>query len=247
MPSGSSNDADSLARSSIEVSEALDMFLKERQDASSAQDKAYKLYEAEMNYIISEANEEERKTAPDVVVDHNILRHIHATGEEPQRYEAGSSLNTASLSSDSGMVTKVDSSLTGGESHLLFKREPPSEAEKIAIREEMFDFFDQSRLAESELLDSVDEILGKEDAKPSQSLDALYDMQTRNFGMLMNYLDEYQPRPFMKAWGNDPEYVALSRKYGLKGGEKTNVRSTFATFKHSNRIKRASSPEQVNR
>ena len=49
-----------LARSSLEVSQALDHFLREREEASSAQERAYKLYEAEMLHIITEGEEEER-------------------------------------------------------------------------------------------------------------------------------------------------------------------------------------------
>jgi hypothetical protein len=49
-----------LARSSEEVSRALDQFLHERQDAAEAQDRALKLYEAEMLHISAEGDEEER-------------------------------------------------------------------------------------------------------------------------------------------------------------------------------------------
>jgi hypothetical protein len=49
-----------LAKSSEEVSRALDIFLKERSDASDAQDRALQLYEAEMLHISAEGDEEER-------------------------------------------------------------------------------------------------------------------------------------------------------------------------------------------
>lgn len=91
-------------------------------------------------------------------------------------------------------------------------------------------------------MDALDRALNSESSEQSPDiLDDLYHIQSRNFGLLMNYLDEYQPRPFMKAWGNDPEYIALGKKYGIKSKEGAKVRTTFATFKHAHRIKRAAS------
>lgn len=49
-----------LAKSSEEVSRALEQFLKERNDAADAQNRAYQLYEAEMLHITAEGDEEER-------------------------------------------------------------------------------------------------------------------------------------------------------------------------------------------
>jgi hypothetical protein len=90
--------------------------------------------------------------------------------------------------------------------------------------------------------DALDKALEAEDCKNSPDiLDDLFQVQSRNFGLLMNFLDEYQPRPFMKAWGNDPEYIALGKKYGIKSKEATKARTTFASFKHTHRIKRAAS------
>lgn len=57
----------------------------------------------------------------------------------------------------------------------------------------------------------------------------------------MNFLDEYQPRPFEKAWGNDPDYIAISRKYGLKTKHKSDARNDLSTLKHSSRIRNAGS------
>ena len=91
-------------------------------------------------------------------------------------------------------------------------------------------------------LDDLGEAMaGGDTTRSPDILDELFSVQSRNFGILMNYLDEYQPRPFVKAWGNDPEYNALGKKYGIKTNEKAKVRSTFATLKHSSRIKRGTS------
>lgn len=90
-------------------------------------------------------------------------------------------------------------------------------------------------------LDDLEKKVGTEGAKLSDYLDEIYEVQAKNFGILMNFLDEYQPRPFEKAWGNDPDYLAISRKYGLKSKLKNEARNDLSAFKHHSRIRNATS------
>jgi hypothetical protein len=46
----------------------------------------------------------------------------------------------------------------------------------------------------------------------SKLADKLYDAQIKNFAFLLNYMDEYKPTPFTKAWGNDADYKKLTAK-----------------------------------
>ena len=49
----------------------------------------------------------------------------------------------------------------------------------------------------------------------------------------MNFLDEYQPEPFVKAWGNDPDYKKLTKKYKVsKSDVSFKARATLAKMKH---------------
>mmetsp|Transcript_906 Transcript_906/g.903 ORF Transcript_906/g.903 Transcript_906/m.903 type:complete len:245 (-) Transcript_906:138-872(-) len=235
-----------LARSSFEVSQALDHFLKERKEASTAQDRAYKLYEAEMLHIVAEGEEEERvvvEREQSKSVDHNLMRLIHATGDEPtssEDFDFGEDSQSANVSAPTSH-SFTRSLISEEQTHILVKRNPPSETEKINLREQMFDFFDSTREAEAEMLNDLENKLGREDIRVSDYLDEVYELQAKNFGILMNFLDEYQPRPFEKAWGNDPDYIAISRKYGLKTKHKSDARNDLSTLKHSSRIRNAGS------
>jgi hypothetical protein len=42
--------------------------------------------------------------------------------------------------------------------------------------------------------------------------DALFILQRMNAEKLSNMVTEYQPQPFSKSWGSDPEYAKLSRQ-----------------------------------
>ena len=42
--------------------------------------------------------------------------------------------------------------------------------------------------------------------------DQLFELQKRNSEKLKDHFASYQPYPFGKAWGKDPDYVALSEK-----------------------------------
>ena len=42
---------------------------------------------------------------------------------------------------------------------------------------------------------------------------ALYEAQKKNYSILLQFLAEYQPMPFNKAWGNDPDYRALTKSF----------------------------------
>jgi hypothetical protein len=68
-----------LARSSEEVSRALDQFLRERQDAADAQDRAVRLYEAEMlvNHFLF--------FLLLILPLFLLLKHISAEGDEEER------------------------------------------------------------------------------------------------------------------------------------------------------------------
>lgn len=80
----------------------------------------------------------------------------------------------------------------------------------------------------------LDVLLGGKDPKKAvDAVELLFQEQTKNFGILMNFLDEYQPEPFVKAWGNDPDYKKITKKYKMaKSDVSFKARATLATMKH---------------
>ena len=58
----------------------------------------------------------------------------------------------------------------------------------------------------------------KEEGGPEYNKNALklYDLQKSNYDCLMSYINRYQPDPFSKAWGNDPDYLELCRSLAAK-------------------------------
>jgi hypothetical protein len=89
----------------------------------------------------------------------------------------------------------------------------------------------------------LDVLLGGDDPKKAvDAVETLFQEQTKNYGLLMNFLDEYQPEPFVKAWGNDPDYKKLTKKYKIgKSDQSFKARATLATMKHKSSKKLVSS------
>jgi hypothetical protein len=80
----------------------------------------------------------------------------------------------------------------------------------------------------------LDVLLGGDNPKRAvDAVEALFQEQTKNYGLLMNFLDEYQPEPFVKAWGNDPDYKKMTKKYKVaKSDQSFKTRANMASIKH---------------
>ena len=60
----------------------------------------------------------------------------------------------------------------------------------------------------------------EEGEKPAyQASLRLYAAQKQNYDKLMEFITSYQPSPFSKAWGNDPEYIELCKKFSAKDSQ----------------------------
>lgn len=245
--SRSSDPFKGLASSTREVDNALSLFLEERERACKAQADALQAYEAEMIHLNKEAEDEilrQRHEGPVKTVDHNILRSIKATGDEPGIYspeEQGNFVSDQSLrkSSVQSVSASVKSEVSTG------KKPHRTPAERTRIRKQMISFLDSCRDDEVDKFNELDELLGGNDPKKCvEVVESLYQEQTRNFDFLMKYLEEYQPEPFVKAWGNDPEYLALTKKYGMKSDQTFKARATLATMKHKRLQEQASFASQ---
>ena len=75
------------------------------------------------------------------------------------------------------------------------------------------------------------EELPEDDPEARQVSRALYETQKKNYSIFLQFLAEYQPMPFNKAWGNDPEYRAITKSFeNLK--RPPGFRSNVAQLKH---------------
>jgi hypothetical protein len=104
------------------------------------------LYCALPAFIIHSERENSRS------VDHNLMRLINSTGDDSFDFPDESVDQSVSVSgpSTSQSMTK---SYTSEDIHFnLVKKHPPSDLEKTALREQMFDFFDSTREIESEMV-----------------------------------------------------------------------------------------------
>ena len=67
--------------------------------------------------------------------------------------------------------------------------------------------------------------ISEEEKQADLLFDNLLNVQQQNVEHLKALFDEYQPKPFGKAWGNDPDYVNLSNKLKamLSSGKKIKI------------------------
>ena len=59
------------------------------------------------------------------------------------------------------------------------------------------------------MLQNADE---PDDELISEACDLLYDMQQDHYDRVMEFVEEYMPRPSGQAWGGDPEYFKMMRE-----------------------------------
>ena len=86
----------------------------------------------------------------------------------------------------------------------------PNDEEKAVIREEIFSLLSESKAEEFALELQYDKLREQVGAFRSEHLaEGLFTVQKENYIKLKHKLDEYQPQGFGKAWGNDPDYIAI--------------------------------------
>lgn len=251
-----------LKKDSEEIELALDQFMKERDTALHGQLLAKNDYDADMKRLDETSLLVDYEKMVRNTVDHNLLRHLNVAVE-------GTGSNIPDEYGDAAFEDDYEGEyeqpvLGQGVSKpkvVLEKKQVPSFEEKIALREKMFSFLDEARLAEMELEMQLGEMreaiaangsdTNKLNINPSASnsiasgapiedtinynfqvspdelrvdalQDSLFELQKKHSDQLKDLFDDYQPQPFGKAWGNDPDYIELSEKLKnmLQNGQK---------------------------
>jgi hypothetical protein len=82
-----------------------------------------------------------------IIADHTLLRHIGASGDSHDHRDS----HEENVSAISGSLSRNESFMSIDED-VSVKRREPTPAEKVALREEMFSFFDASRQTENSMV-----------------------------------------------------------------------------------------------
>jgi len=200
-----------LAEDSAEVTRSLDLFMNERMAALRAQERALEVYDAEM----AEIGEGSVASSVEEPVDHNLMRHLNATriaamSDDYDEFESARGdlqhLMNAERRKDNKGGDKIEF-----DKGLEPKPEMPDASAKASMREEMFNFLDNSRMEEMKLeleYEKLREEIGLARAEPLA--EDLLALQKTNHRKLLDMFKIYQPKSFGTAWGNDPDYVKMA-------------------------------------
>eukprot|EP01033_Poteriospumella_lacustris_P013212 gene13212-9462_t len=160
---------------------------------------------------------------PKKTVDHNILKHLNI--DRRTEFLANEAKAEAEADRDeeekdnADNVSRISMSFPErkkkfGDQFLLDQNvPPPSFDEKKKAREQMFDHFEESTIEETRLELELEQARERGDAKLIDELsDALLYIQRMNNEKLNDLVNSYRPTLFGKHWGNDPDYIQMSKQ-----------------------------------
>lgn len=204
-----------LAEDAAEVDNALGQFMAERMAQIEKQKRANDIFEAEMAEIeekdairgVESANESKAS------VDHNMMRHLNITkrSSDTNNFEAFNQVRDEEEFNHRFEPGYVDEPIKAEFDKGLKPKPPmPNDEEKAAIREEIFSLLSESKAEEFALELQYEQLREEVGAYRSEHLaEGLFTVQKDNYVKLKHKLEEYQPQGFGKAWGNDPDYIAI--------------------------------------
>ena len=179
------------------------------------QRRANDMFEAEM----AEIAEQEAATGLDgdpdakASVDHNMMRHLNITkrSSDTNNFDAFNQVREEEEFNHRFTPGYVDEPVRAEFDKGLTPKPPmPDDEEKAVIREEIFSLLSESKAEEFALELQYDKLREQIGAFRSEHLaEGLFTVQKENYIKLKHKLDEYQPQGFGKAWGNDPDYIAI--------------------------------------
>ena len=197
-----------LAEDSAEVTRSLDQFMTERMSVLRAQERALHAYDEEM----ADIGDEIVSSAADDAVDHNLLRHLNATrtaalSDDYDEFESARD----ELEVQRSMERKPKKDKIEFDKGLEPKPDMPDPTEKAALRDEMFELLDMSRMEEMKLELEYEKLKADLGLKRAEyAADSLLNLQKANYGKLMDLFKVYQPQAFGKNWGNDADYIVMA-------------------------------------
>jgi hypothetical protein len=222
---------DRLATDAAEVTEALEMFLTERNAVFNQTERAMDVFQNEMDTIdgTSGTSLEDNK-----LVDHNMMRYLNMNNsggdfevKVSDEFRPGLNTNTDSQQGkrftegyiDQPIDIEFDKGLDG-------KLPVPTVEEKQNLRDQIFSMLDDFRVEETQLELEYDKLRNDIGSKRAEYLaEGLFTIQKENYTKLKKVLTIYQPQGFGKAWGNDADYLAISNllKKRLKAMDKEHI------------------------
>ena len=166
------------------------------------------------------------------LVDHNMMRYLNMNnsgGDFEVKLTNESPINTTTDSQQEKRFTEgyvdqpVDIEFDKG---LDGKLPVPTVEEKQNLRDQIFSMLDDFRVEETQLELEYDKLRNDVGLKRAEYLaEGLFTIQKENYTKLKKVLTIYQPQGFGKAWGNDADYLAISKllKKRLKNMDKEHM------------------------
>jgi hypothetical protein len=151
--------------------------------------------------------------------DHHVLRTVNALrttsrGELPTEHDVLDEFGILAGEDTEGFGEDRSHSHRSESSALEFKPRMkklpmPSTEEKKLMRDRLFNMMDSNREEESRLQSAYDALREEGGKAAERAAEELYQLQRSNAVKLRDFIDEYQPEPFTKSWGNDPDYLKI--------------------------------------
>jgi hypothetical protein len=221
-----------LSLDSEDLEKSMLSYHETRKGAIQMQVTALADYEDEMaaiGYVDEEYEFEEED------VDHNIARHLNIDKEADDddwemdgefEQEEGEVVPKEKFFILEGVPKKIKKPYLPEDK----KIQPPSMKQKKDMREKMFSYLDEARIAEMRL-ELAYEAAKNDDELDMKKLDDmaedLYVIRKKNSTALFDFMDSYQANPNGKVWGNDPDYMimlkALSSLGQMEGGARKEI------------------------
>jgi len=210
-----------LAEDAAEIDNALSLFMRERTAETERQKKVEERYAAEMEEIENAQAQlgfDETKST----VDHNMMRHLNITKHSSERDDFD---EFNRIREDEEFTRRFEPGYVDEPIKVEFDKglEPkapmPNPEEKAMIREQIFSLLEESKTEELHLELQYEKLREEVGAFKAEHLaEGLFTVQKANYTKLKDKLDEYQAQGFGKAWGNDPDYIAIMKELKEKLG-----------------------------
>jgi hypothetical protein len=189
-------------------------FQRVRYQNSQKMRDSYDVYESEMSAIGDTADFEKRYGADlSTSIDHSLMRHLQISKPSNLNYD----IKEMEEQDYNDAFAEIEAKINEKTRNKLFmvddvEKRQLSFADKENLREKLFSFLEESNADERKLENEIQRLKEAGDRKAIEVGDALLKLQLRNIERLKDHFKEYQPAPFTKAWGGDPEYAELSKR-----------------------------------
>lgn len=197
-----------LKKDSDSISKTLEFYQAERNNAIKFQRECLHEYDLQM-IAIGDGDMDDAEIEELPPVDHAVMAHLNINNS------SDGNLNLATLNLDE---TNPDMKKTTKR----IEKEPPVVQirdnympdfhEKTRMRDELFNFMENSKIDEIQLELECDKLRDEGGPAFERAADILLAVQRRNNENLQNMFKDYKSVPFGKAWGNDVDYIDMTNK-----------------------------------